>query len=411
MKRRILLAAFAMFGLVSNAQTPATVTMGQGYANQVYFKFATGAMNSYAHNSWDVAFYRAAPMDMGIRVNDAKVTQLYEVGTNAAWSTVNVADQDAWLPLYNSDAVWKTGAFDEGSAPYGWGSYNPVTHHVSGSRVFVMEYAGEIYKKIKIDDYFGGYTFTYSNWDGTTWSADTTQTIANGSADRFFNYFNLTTNEEVVAEPATGEWDMVFTKYYTDYPFGNETVKYNVTGVLHHPEVMVSQNEEVSGMPENPVMNYEAGINVIGYDWKTLSGMSYVVNSDRAFYVKTPEDAVYRLIFNTISTGSQGGVITFNYQDVTALLANEQFENKVSFGIYPNPSPDKHISIVYDGANANAINNVSIFSLTGAKVYDKKLQNNGFANAELNLSNLNAGVYILKFESGAYSTTKKIVLQ
>lgn len=412
MKKRILLAAFAMFGLVSNAQTEGTVTMGTGYANQVYFKFASGASTAYAHNSWDIAFYRAAPMDMGVRVNDAKVLQLYEAGTNSAWSTIDVAQQTSWVALYNSDAVWKTGAFDEASAQFGWGTYNPVNHHVTGARVFVLEYAGEIYKKIKIDDYFGGYTFTYANWDGTAWGEDIVQTIPNGTDNRFFNYFNLTTNASVVAEPETTQWDLLFTKYYTDYVVGGSTVKYNVTGVLHHPNVEVSQNEEPGGMPENPTVTFAPEINIIGYDWKTLnSQFGYDVNTNRAFYVKTAEDVVYRLVFNTFSSGSAGGVITFNYQDVTNLLATEQFENQVSFGVYPNPSSDKRISIVYDGANANANNNVSIYSLTGAKVFDRKLENNGFTNTDLNLSDLNSGVYILKFQSGEYSTTKKIVLQ
>jgi len=411
MKKRILLAAVAMFGITVNAQTQGTVTMGPQNSNQVYYKFSTNeSTGTYANDSWDVAFWRISAMDMGIRVNEAKGLQTFEVGATSVWSTVDVSQEETWTALNNSEQVWQMGSVSQGSAPnYGWGAYNPVTHHVTGTRVFVLKYADGSFKKIKFDDYYGGYTFTYSTWNGTAWSADTTQTIANSaSANRFFNYFNLDTNAIVTAEPENTQWDIVFTKYMADY-FGDGSLFYPVTGVFHHPNVLVSENIEAGTMPANPTLDYSENISTIGYDWKSFTGGSYVI-SDKVFYVKLANLQVYRLDFTSFA-GSSTGVITFNHEDVTNLLATEELPNKVSFGVYPNPTTDKRISVVFDGAGAGANNSVSIFSLTGAKVYDQKLDSNGFANAELNLSNLSSGVYILKFESGDYSATRKIVLQ
>ncbi|MBD3583477.1 T9SS type A sorting domain-containing protein [Flavobacterium selenitireducens] len=411
MKKRILLAALAMFGL-SNAQTPGTATMGAGYANQVFYKFSTNSGTPVAAASWDIAFNRTSNFGFATRVNDGKGIQTYEVGPSSVWSTVDVAQVDTWSRLYNSDTIWNEGSFDNGSATYGWGEYNIATHHVEGARVFVLKYADGSFKKIKIDDFFAGYTFTYSSWNGTAWSADTTQTILNATgANRFFNYYNLNTNAVVEVEPEMTQWDLVFTQYVTDYPGGVDD-KYKVTGVLSHPDVLVAQHDQPTGLPANFSPAYEGDvINVIGFDWKALnSSFQYTVNPNTAYFVKVADGTVYRVVFTSF-VGSSTGVSTFNFEDVTNQLDTEKFENNVSFGVYPNPSSDKRINIIYDGATANANNNVSIYSLTGAKVFDRKLDNNGFANAELNLSNLNSGVYILKFQSGDYSTTKKIVLQ
>ncbi|RZJ70820.1 T9SS type A sorting domain-containing protein [Flavobacterium sp.] len=414
MKRTILLAAMAMFGFVSNAQTAGSVAQGAGYANQVYYKFSSNASTaSIPAASWDIAFLRTSAFSMGIRVNDSRI-QTYEVGATSVWPTVDVTQEATWTRLYNSDVEWEVGSLDNGTATYGWGEYNPVTHHVVGSKVFVLKITAgttSTYKKIKIDDFFAGYTFTYSTWDGSAWTADTTQTVANAaSANRFFNYFNLTTNATVEVEPVNTDWDLLFTQYVTDYAGGVDN-KYKVTGVLSHPDVQVAQHEQPSGLPANFSPTYGEQINVIGFDWKALnSSFQYTVDSNQAFFVKLANGTVYRLTFNTF-VGSSTGVTTFNQQDVTSQLDAAQFENKVSFSVFPNPSVDKKITVLYDGANASAKNMVSVFSLTGAKVFERNLESNGFAQSDINLSNLNAGVYILKFQSGEYSTTKKIVLQ
>ncbi|HMI08751.1 MAG TPA: T9SS type A sorting domain-containing protein [Flavobacterium sp.] len=410
MKRRILLFAAILFGITTNAQvTAASVTMGPGYANQVYYKLSNQATNAYPHASWDIAFLRTSSFGFAARTNEARGIETYEASANIAdWATIDVANIANWTRLYNSETEWDLGAVDQGSAAYGWGTYNVATHHVSGAVVFVLKYTDGTFRKFRIDDFFGGYTFTYATWSGSAWLADTTVTLSNTANPTMrYNYYSLESNAAVLAEPSITDWDLVFTKYNTDL-MGDGSVMYNVTGVLHHPDLEVAENLESGG---NANLTYSADINTIGYDWKTFTGTAYTVNTDKAFYVKYPGGTIYRVIFSTFA-GSGTGVITFNHEDVTALLATDNFANNVSFGVYPNPTLDKKINVIYEMPNGNADRNtVSVFNLTGAKVYEKQINNaSGFFNQEIDLGNLNTGVYILKFESGNYSTTKKIVL-
>ena len=402
--------AAVLFGFASNAQvTPAQVAMGPGYANQAYYKLSNGATSTYAQNLWDVAFLRTSNFGFATRINDAKGLSVFEAGDTAAWATIDVTREANWTQLYNSETEWEVGAFDNGSATYGWGEYNIANHHVTGAVTFVIKYSATSYKKFKIDDFFGGYTFTYASWNGSAWSADTTVTLANATnPTNNFNYYSLETNSQVVAEPANTDWDLNFTKYYTDYPIpGGGTMMYAVTGVLHHPSLQVAEN--ANGATTG--LEFSEDINKIGYDWKTFSGSTYAVDTEKAFFVKYPAGTVYRLKFNTF-VGSSTGVITFNSEDVTSLLSTTTLENNASFGVYPNPSADKKISIVYElPAGAAAQNTVAVYSLTGAKVFETKIANtSGFFNQQIDLGALNAGVYVLQFQSGDYSTTKKIVL-
>jgi hypothetical protein len=99
----------------------------------------------------------------------------------------------------------------------------------------------------------------------------------------------------------------------------------------------------------------------------------------------------------------------FKWQEES--LSVDTFETS-AFSVYPNPSLDKIINLVYDAKfNAND-NEVVIFSMTGQKIFQTKLKNKGSVGSQnLDLSNLNSGVYMLQFTSGNYSTTKKIILK
>lgn len=413
MKRGILLFMTVLSGFISNAQTAGSVTMGAGYANAAYYKLSTGTSNTYPQASWDLAFYRVSAYSFATRVNDAKGIAVYQASNNLLnWATIDVTQEGTWTRLYNSEIQWDEGAIDKGTATYGWGEYNIANHHVVGTIIYVLKYADGTYKKFRIDDYSSGYTFTYSSWTGTAWSVDTTYALPNTTnPNSKFNYYSLVNDTEVVAEPASADWDFVITKYNTDY-YGDGSLMYGVTGILNHPSITVAKNTEPGGTGDTSALSYSSNINTIGWDWKTFAGGVYVVNSDKAYYLKYANGTIYRLVFNTFE-GSSTGKTTFTYQDVTTSLGTENFENKVSFGVYPNPSTDKKINILYDVPSGNNdVNKVTVYSLTGVQVYAANIGNiSGFYNASIDLGFLSTGTYLLKFESGGYSTVKKIVLE
>jgi len=78
---------------------------------------------------------------------------------------------------------------------------------------------------------------------------------------------------------------------------------------------------------------------------------------------------------------------------------------KNKFSIFPNPSSDKNVTIAYAGADKA---NVTVFSVTGAKVFETIV--NG-TNANLNLSSLSSGMYIIKLTAGNATATQKLVIQ
>lgn len=205
-------------GIMVYAQETVEISMGSGYADRVFFNLNDLQDQNFSGSNWDIAFYRMDNYVFATRVNDGKGISVYEASNDPDdWNSIDVSQAGSWSQLYNSDTDWLEGAFDQGSATYGWGEYNPATHHVEGTIIFVLEYGDGTYRKFFIEDFYGGYTFKYSTWTGSAWSADSTVTLSSSTnTGNMFNYYSLETNSEVAAEPILDEWDLVFTKYVTD---------------------------------------------------------------------------------------------------------------------------------------------------------------------------------------------------
>src|SRR5690554_172884 len=409
MRKSILsLAALTMLSATTSAQqVEAEVAMGASYANNVFFNLETQDEHTVANNVWDLAFYRDNAHDQGVKVNDAKGWTLYEVGQISSYETIDLTNEASWEQLYNPSTDYTKGAFNVGSAEYGWGAYNPLNHHTTGTLAFVMKNGEDNYVKIKIEDYFGAYTFTYAEWDGSVWGDDVEATVANGNADNYFNFFAFDTQDVVDVEPGKAEWDLLFTKYTDIYSGGSHQV---VTGVVSNPNVKIAQTLEA----EANVADLSGEMNAIGWDWKYVDydTFLYVIDSDINYFIKrNNEDTVYKVNFTEFE-GSSTGIVRYTI-DNQATLSVEQVAEGVSFNVYPNPTTDKRIQVVYDITATNASQNqITIYALNGAIVHKAAAESHtGFYTQTLDLSQLTAGVYILEFKSGNQASTKKIVLK
>ena len=69
--------------------------------------------------------------------------------------------------------------------------------------------------------------------------------------------------------------------------------------------------------------------------------------------------------------------------------------------MYPNPAND-----VLTLSTQNTVNTVEIFNVLGKKVITMQVEN---TSAEINVSNLNAGIYLIRYQINNSTSTKKFV--
>lgn len=85
-------------------------------------------------------------------------------------------------------------------------------------------------------------------------------------------------------------------------------------------------------------------------------------------------------------------------------------ENTIqNFSLYPNPN-NGDFNIQFNSTSAEAIN-LSVYDMRGRQIYWNTYANNGFFNQNIQLNNLQSGVYLVKVKDGKNEITKKFIKQ
>jgi len=183
--------------------------------------------------------------------------------------------------------------------------------------LYVIKLSDGSYKQIFIDQKHSVdniYDFRFANLDGT--GEQIVNLDLSMYTDKNFLYYSLVNNQEVDREPLSSSWDLLFTRYYS------EDIYYFVTGVLSNINTQVA---EVTGVdPESAVFNegdLSDNISTIGYDWKSfdMSTFSYNVVDSLTYFVKTPAQKVYKLVF-TVSKVVQPEILLWKKQRSSKIL-------------------------------------------------------------------------------------------
>ncbi|KIX20268.1 hypothetical protein SY27_14145 [Flavobacterium sp. 316] len=104
-------------------------------------------------------------------------------------------------------------------------------------------------------------------------------------------------------------------------------------------------------------------------------------------------------------TGNDADAVSIDDIVVDGNLSSNTFFTS-NFISYPNPV-SSNLSI--NNLNNNVINSITISDLNGRTIENIKYNNMDLANFEINTSNLNSGIYILRIDSQEGIATKKII--
>lgn len=394
-----LLAFFAVANLALMAQTTVErLTMGLGYANDIYYSLSNGEVSSVAKDNWHLSFTTEA-FDVTIRTNTAIGMNLY-VGSSDVndWAIFDTTGMN-WTPWRNSDKYWESGAFNAGATghpDYGWGDYNMTTHNVVGTKIFVIEFPDGTFKKIIIEGMrVGGFVdIKIADLDGMN---EVTRTIMKTDyPNQNFFYYNAKTDAVFSREPDRNTWDLIFTQYETELA---PNVFYKVTGALKN---MGTKASAAHGVDTNTVdwnmhLPKDTVMNVIGYDWKSFQG-SWTLADSSAYFVQSHTGDLYKIVFKSWG-GSGSGDMTFSKTLISTIgIAENPLED---LKVYPNPAVD---FIHFD---SNEAIDLEVLSLNGKRVMTAHLE----AGEALNISHLRAGAYIIASKSFSTNFISKLIIQ
>lgn len=424
LNRVLLLAAVLSVHTVATAQTEKSVVTGAQYADQAYYHMDNGTVKTVSNTNWDIAF-QITGFSSAILINGAAGVMLYDVpgSTGDSWSepvdTTGMAEN--WTQWNNSTSTWDQGAFnmdrDYNTGDFGWGEYNMLTHTVSATRVFVIKLSDGSYKKIIIDGLSGGiYSFRYANLDGTNETG--VELDKKTFIDRNFGYVSLVNDNILDREPETYSWHLTFHKYMDMVAMGPDTfVPYAVTGIRLNSGVLaatvITPNPETAPAPAAPT--FTGNITEIGYDWKSydFASNSYVMADSTAFFVMTPDDQIYRLIFTGFSGSSSG---TYHF-DQTLLSTTDIRETETGtdvFSVYPNTlNAGETMQLVFSSSEPLQQASLGIYDMTGREMLTDTLpaMAPGFYQYPVTTSALPSGMYLVVLHMNGTTVSQPVVVR
>ena len=413
MFKKITFSFAFLFGLFSITAQDVDVSVGASYSNQAFYTLSNDETVTLDNEAWDLAFTTGVDGAAILYNESAKISfgdpvpelRLYLAPTD---DFSDIIDSAALTDsLYNGEASWVDGAFnsvknENDPDDYGWGVLNSGTQVIEGTKVYAIKLWDDSWRKIKIESLDNGiYTMKYANLDG---SNETTIAIDKGDyMDSPFAFFSFGTGG-VVASPAN--WDLLFARYYSGLEVGGEVTQYLVTGVLSGPGIEIAQANDVNPISvdyEPYLDSMETRLDVIGHDWKyfDLGEFSWVIDLQRAYFLKLPDDHLWKVVFIDFS-GSSTGTFTFIKEDLGILNDVENpASNFIDFGVFPNPVTDE-FSVSFSLKEHQDELQIQLVNLLGQVVWHKNVD----GNAGLNVLNFQApavpsGVYQLVVSKGA----------
>lgn len=292
----------------------ARVDMGEDYAHQIFFDFATGqSVMTSEIDAWDLAF-EATPEGYHVFMNGGKDVFLYNTHLT---DPASVTETNA----YNiDDADW--GFDDPGGLPDGtYVSDWRQGIHGSKNEVFILKFNDGSFKKFVIKSVCDtSYTFQYGDINSVSLS----NVVLPKDPVYNYIYFSFEGGGMVYPEPPKNSYDIVFTRYrYIYYELDN--IKYAVNGVLLNPYKTTAvadsshKFEDITFSNISMLASFAGRRDVIGFDWKqyNFTTSMYETRPDKVYVVKTRNNEYWKLHFlDFYNTNGVKGSPSFEFERI-----------------------------------------------------------------------------------------------
>lgn len=431
--------AFASSAAMAQSWVTDSVTMGPGYANDVFYSLKNGVAGTAANANWHLAFQTTPQGPYGhvsIFANNTHGVDVYSLhlGAAANFATLSAADTIGKTgpahQLFNSDSSWNFGALNKMNNPanvfdYSWGFYDQQTHKVIGDSLYLLMInngATTTAYKLWVKEYISTpidsihWLFRIANFDG---SEDTTIKIYRtpNYTDRLFAYYDVTNQTVLDREPSRSAWDILFTRYKEYIPGAPGSPYYSVTGVLSNFDVAVA--EKVNVGPDDTVgfvsYPYSDIISIIGSDWKTfnMTTFQYELADSTYYFIKTKNtNEYYQLQFTGFN--SANGTVVFGkrylgaYNPLSVSGLNQPLN---TYKLVPNPA-NNVVSVLVDSKEKMNNTMLVVTDISGRIAFKSFVNVKSGLNAySINTSGLASGTYVVNLTNGAWKATEKLVVQ
>jgi hypothetical protein len=148
----------------------------------------------------------------------------------------------------------------------------------------------------------------------------------------------------------------------------------------------------------------------IGWEWKKLNdSFTYDIVDSTVYFVQDKGGNIHKLVFKEFAGGTTGRIV-FQKEMISALGLAEIGKPGFNAAVYPNPVNEVMNLVVNPGKSINA--KVAIRDISGRAVFAQQyeLPSETLTTLRIPVSGLPNGMYIVVVQSGANTTSCKVVV-
>ncbi|MDR3679291.1 MAG: HmuY family protein [Flavipsychrobacter sp.] len=269
-----------------------TVDMGTPYKWQVYFNLRTNTVvGQNLKTAWDISC-EASQSGYHITLNASKAMFAFKT-TKTVLTSVSNSDTLGFAINKKWDAP--SGNMDS-TAIGDWRTDRSVYIIDKGYDQNGAWQGMEKLQLLSVTD--TNYTIHFAAING---SGEATLSIKKDSSynSSFVSFTDLT---QVSVEPPKATWDIVFSQYLFVFYTYNPPLPYLVTGCVlnrYNTAAVKDTTDQFAQIAYSNVSSYKwsSDITTIGYDWKTYTGGSYIINTGYNYIIQTADSRYYKLHF------------------------------------------------------------------------------------------------------------------
>lgn len=278
------------------------------------------------------------------------------------------------------------------------GSQTITVPNVTAQKARVMVKAsGSIFFNVNTKDIAIGYTVSTSC---NTYSNNTALAVPDGTGSNVPGaVVTKTLSVPVTAEISDVNVTVAATHTYT----------WDMVVAMNHPD-----GTQVALWNRN-CNNASTGFNILFNDGApaivcvsggNVSG-TYTPSTALSQYNGKPANGTWTLLAADYWNGDTGSINNWSVEVCTQTytLASQSFGLE-NFNIYPNPN-NGNFTVQFDSTTGNDVK-VGVHDMRGRLVFEKSYQNNGMFNQNIQLNNVESGIYLVTVQDGERKEVKKI---
>lgn len=423
---------------ISFAQRIETFKLG---SSQYWFHLKDGLVTDEneepmkGENNWEVSFQSG--QQGGIWINEAAGVLLWNISNKfidnfgESIDTNGLADGSGpFEAAHNSVETWNVGAFNleldgfgNGAGDFGWGQYNPTTHTVMGSKLFIIRLLNGEYKQFIIELSAGQVNYIkFANLDGS--EENILEFDRKNYSLKNFGYYSISDGAELDREPNKTDWHLTFGSYAAPLQAGPEILHYPVTGVRTNGSVVVAQVNDAEDIddPKKPSKDsFTHDITTIGHDWKyyDFQKSQYFMSLDTLYFVfenqaKLDESETSSVPFYALRfldyTGGLDKEVTFEVYEFNVNSIEDEKGNIGQFSVFPN--------IISRGETFNVVSNIQTnknlrFNLINSQgnIIKSFAARDNFTATPLESNNLAAGIYFINVTGEGVNQVQQLIVK